>query len=72
MHGAFELLAINAKPKESFSSVPMRNLPTNKMKEKEYMFQDAGGIKEITLIIKEEWLAFKFRLDIFPLIDKHY
>lgn len=50
----------------------MRNLPTNKMKEKEYMFQDAGGIKEITLIIKEEWLAFKFRLDIFPLIDKHY
>lgn len=49
----------------------MRNLATNKMKEKEYMFQDAGGIEEITLTTREEWLAFKFRLDIFPLIDTH-
>jgi len=46
----------------------MRNLPTNKMKEKECMFQDAGGIEEITLIIKE-WLAFKFRMDVFLLTD---
>ena len=33
--------------------------------EKEYVFQDAGRLEEITLIIKEEWLAFKFRLGIF-------
>lgn len=46
----FELLAINAKPMEKYSSMPVRNMPTNKMKEKEHMMQ--GNKRNNTLLKK--------------------
>lgn len=65
------LPATNAKPLQRFLSTPMRNMLTNKEKEKEHMMQE-NERNNTLLKKKKKMLAFKFRGWVsFPVIDRH-